>query len=121
MSETDLSDEYDIESKEKALIIVRDAFEACEKQGISGVVAVGAFLDHILFHLVSMNDREVTASFFQALASKVIDGVYDVEEGSDEGDSGAAESNAASEGDSGDEDSGDGSNGGEQGGNGKGQ
>jgi hypothetical protein len=27
-----------------------------------------------------MNDREVTASFLQALAAKVIDGVYDVAE-----------------------------------------
>ena len=85
MSETELSDEYDIESKKKALIIVRDAFEACEKQRVSAVVAVGAFLDHILFHLVSMNDREVTASFLQALASKVIDGIYDVEKEQPEG------------------------------------
>ena len=43
MSETELSDEYDIESKKKALIIVRDAFEACEKQRVSAVVAVGAW------------------------------------------------------------------------------
>ena len=85
MSETDLSEENEIESKKKALIIVRDAFETCEKQGVSGVIAVGAFLDHILFHLVSMNDREVTASFLQVLASKVIDGIYDVEEEQPEG------------------------------------
>ncbi|MBL6933902.1 MAG: hypothetical protein ISR48_00660 [Alphaproteobacteria bacterium] len=115
MSETELSDDYDIESKKKALIIVRDAFEACEKQGVSGVMAVGAFLDHILFHLVSMNDREVTASFLQALATKVTDGIYDMEEegaegGSDDGD-----------GDSDDKDSGDGSDDGAQGGNGEDQ
>ncbi|MAG22827.1 MAG: hypothetical protein QF386_07440 [Alphaproteobacteria bacterium] len=80
MGESDLYDDYDVESKKKALIIARDAFEACEKQGVSGVMAVGAFLDHILFHLVAMNDREVTASFLQALAAKVIDGVYDAAE-----------------------------------------
>ncbi len=115
MSETDLSDEYDIESKKKTLIIVRDAFEACEKQGVSGVMAVGAFLDHILFHLVSMNDREVTAFFLQALATKVTDGIYDVEE------EGAEGGPADDDGDSDDSDSGDGSNGGASGGNGEDQ
>jgi hypothetical protein len=32
-----------------------------------------------------MNDREVTASFLQVLASKVIDGIYDVEKEQPEG------------------------------------
>lgn len=65
------------EDKEKALTIVRAAFEKCEQQEISGIVAIGAFLDHIIGHLVSMNDRQRTAEFLESLGGKVREGIYD--------------------------------------------
>lgn len=70
-------DEAEIESKKKALEIVARAFGECEASEISGLIAVGAFLDHIIAHLVSMNDRDMTSQFLESLAGKVRQGIYD--------------------------------------------
>ena len=70
-------DEAEIESKRKALEIVARAFGECETAQIPGLIAVGAFLDHIIAHLVSMNDRELTSQFLESLAGKVRQGIYD--------------------------------------------
>lgn len=67
----------DGEAKRKALKIVGEAFGRCEDEDIDGLVAIGAFLDHIIAHLVSMNDKAITAEFLETLAVRVRDGIYD--------------------------------------------
>ncbi len=64
-------------AKRKALQIAGEAFGHCEEEGIDGIIAVGVFLDHIIAHLVSMNDKTVTAEFLETLANRVRDGIYD--------------------------------------------
>jgi len=75
--ENEAIDEAEIESKRKALEIVARAFGECETAGVSGLIAVGAFLDHIIAHLASMNDRDMTSQFLESLAGKVRQGIYD--------------------------------------------
>ena len=76
MSETDQPKDYDEESKKKALVIIRDAFKRCEDENVSGIMAVGGFLDHIILHLTNLNGQDRTAEFLDTLSSKVREGIY---------------------------------------------
>lgn len=73
----DYQEEYDEEVKKTALVIVGEAFMKCEEANVSGIMAIGAFLDHIICHLVSRNGREMTSDFLIALSRKVMEGIYD--------------------------------------------
>ncbi len=70
-------------AKRKALQIAGEAFGRCEEENIDGIIAIGVFLDHIIAHLVSMNDKAVTAEFLETLATRVRDGIYDNAAGED--------------------------------------
>ena len=70
-------------AKRKALRIAGEAFGRCEEEGVDGIIAVGVFLDHIIAHLVSMNDKTMTAEFLETLATRVRDGIYDHAVGQD--------------------------------------
>ena len=70
-------------AKRKALRIAGEAFGRCEEEGIDGIIAIGVFLDHIIAHLVSMNDKAMTAEFLETLATRVRDGIYDHTVGED--------------------------------------
>ena len=73
-----LSPEILESQKQKAFLIIRAAFARCEAEDINGMVALGAFLDHMIAHLVDLNGRDVTAGFMDKLAQNVRSGVYDI-------------------------------------------